>query len=135
MFSPDGRWIAYVSNDSDRNQVYIRATSGPEARIPVSTSAGWQPLWSRDGRELYYRDSNRIMRTTVDASTGRISPPTVLFDSPFTMSQGADLFRTQYDVTRDGRFLMVRRAETGDRVRVLLNVESEVRQNQIDPPK
>jgi hypothetical protein len=75
------------------------------------------------------------MRTTVDASTGRISPPTVLFDSPFTMSQGADLFRTQYDVTRDGRFLMVRRAETGDRVRVLLNVESEVRQNQIDPPK
>ena len=132
VFSPDGRWIAYVSNESDRNQVYLRPTSGPEARIPVSTSAGWQPVWSRDGRELYYRDSNRIVRTTLDASTGRISPPTVLFDSPFTLSQGADLFRTQYDVTRDGRFLMIRRAEAGDRVRVLLNVESEVRQNRIE---
>ena len=127
LFSPDGRWIAYVSIESDRNQVYLRATSGPEARIPVSTSAGWQPVWSRDGRELFYRDSNRIVRTTLDGGTGRISPPTVLFDSPFTLSQGADLFRTQYDVSRDGRFLMARRAETGDRVRVLLNVESEVR--------
>jgi hypothetical protein len=89
-------------------------------------------VWSRDGRELYYRDSNRIVRTTLDTNTGRMSAPAVLFDSPFTLSQGADLFRTQYDVTRDGRFLMVRRAEAGDRVRVLLNVESEVRQNRAE---
>jgi serine/threonine-protein kinase len=126
LFSPDGRWIAYVSNESDRNQVYVRATSGPEARIPVSTAAGWQPVWARDGRELYYRDSNRIMRATLDATTGRIAPPSVLFESPFTSFRGADLFRTQYDVTRDGRFLMVRQAEASDRVRVLLNVESEI---------
>jgi Tol biopolymer transport system component len=125
-FSPDGRWIAYVSSESDRNQVYLRPSAGPEAKVPVSTSGGWQPVWSRDGRELYYRDSNRIMRVTLDAATGRASAPAVLFDSPFTTFRGADLFRTQYDVARDGRFLMVRGAEAGGRVRVLLSVDREV---------
>jgi sugar lactone lactonase YvrE len=84
-------------------------------------------VWSRDGRELYYRDSNRVMRVTLDPATGRISPPAVLFDSPFSAFRGADLFRTQYDVARDGRFLMVRRTQADDRVRVLHNVDNEIR--------
>jgi hypothetical protein len=116
-----------VSNQSDRNQVFLRPNAGPEARIPVSTSAGWQPVWSRDGRELYYRESNRVMRVTIDPASGRISPPAMLLNSPFTSFRGADLFRTQYDVARDGRFLMVRGTEADDRVRVLLNVDNEVR--------
>jgi Tol biopolymer transport system component len=134
QFSPDGRWIVYVSNQSDRNQVFLRPSTGPESRIPVSTSAGWQPVWSRDGRELYYRESNRVMRVTLDPATGRISPPAVLLDSPFSSFRGADLFRTQYDVARDGRFLMVRGTQADDRVRVLLNVDNEIRRPDAGAP-
>jgi hypothetical protein len=58
----------------------------------------------------------------------------VLFDSPFTSFRGADLFRTQYDVARDGRFLMVRGTQADDRVRVLLDVDNEIRRPEAGAP-
>lgn len=87
---------------------------------------GWQPVWSRDGRELYYRGSNRIMRATIDATSGRASSPSELFDSAFTSFRGADFFRAQYDVTHDGRFLMIQSEGPGDQVRVILSIQTEI---------
>jgi len=127
-FSPDGRWLAYLSGQTGPGEVYLRPTRGPVSRILVSASAGWQLAWAPDGRELYYRVANRIMRVGVDVSTGRVSPPAVLFESPFTSFRGGDVFRAQYDVARDGRFLMVRSEGPRDQVRVVLNLHTALRQ-------
>jgi serine/threonine-protein kinase len=54
MFSPDGRWIAYASNESGRNEVYVRPFPGPGGRRQVSNGGGFQPKWSRQRRELLY---------------------------------------------------------------------------------
>lgn len=126
VFSPNGRWIAYVSEESGNHHVYLQPADGSGAKIAVSTSMGWQPVWSRDGRELYYRGSNRIMRATIDATSGRASSPSELFDSAFTSFRGADFFRAQYDVTHDGRFLMIQSEGPGDQVRVILSIQTEI---------
>ena len=60
-FSPDESWIAYVSNRSGRAEVYARPFPGPGARVPVSVDGGREPIWSRDGTELFFRDGNRMM--------------------------------------------------------------------------
>ena len=53
-FSPDGRWLAYVSNESGRHEVYVQPYPGPGERHLISTNGGEQPAWSRNGRELFY---------------------------------------------------------------------------------
>ena len=55
VVSPDGLWMAYVSNESGRAEVHVRAFPGMEGRTQVSLEGGTEPLWSRDGRELFYR--------------------------------------------------------------------------------
>ncbi len=63
--SPDGRWLAYTSNESGRAEVSVRAFPGPAARdgakFPVSTGGGDTPVWSRTGSELFYQSGRRIM--------------------------------------------------------------------------
>jgi serine/threonine-protein kinase len=55
MFSPDGRWLAYFSNESGSSEVYVRPFPGPGGRWPISTGGGAYPRWSKNGRELFYR--------------------------------------------------------------------------------
>ena len=65
--SPDGRWLAYASWESGRPEVYVRPFSGGEAKWQISTDSGFEPRWSRDGRELFYRDGNgSLLRVEVD---------------------------------------------------------------------
>ena len=59
--SPDGRWLAYVSDESRRYQVYIRPTNGNPVRVQVSVDGGSEPVWARNGRQLYY------LRTSAEA--------------------------------------------------------------------
>src|SRR5262245_48420703 len=82
-FSPDGKWIAYVSDETGEYQVYVAPYPGPGASIPVSTTGGLSPVWSGDGRELYFRLGSRVMRAPVsrDASR-RFEVPTELMDGP-----------------------------------------------------
>ncbi len=98
--SPDGQWIAYQSNQSGRFEVYVRAFPGPSRNWPVSLGGGTNPVWSRSGRELFYRRDGAMMAveisTTPTFATGR---PQRLFEAPFLSS---------YDVARDGRFLMIK---------------------------
>src|SRR5688500_394540 len=112
--SPDGRWIAYESNESGRREVYVRPFPGVDAaKRQVSTTGGTAPLWSRDGRELFFvtgdrRMASRLVRTTPDLELGE---ETVLF----RLSEGIYLTSienyTPHDVTRDGRFVMARRRQ------------------------
>ena len=86
QFSPNGRWLAYVSDESGQPQVYVRPFPGPGGPvIPVSTQGGTQPRWSRNGKELFYRTENRMMVVDVtdtlrsDAlATARALRPTLL---------------------------------------------------------
>jgi serine/threonine-protein kinase len=105
--SPDGRWLAYVSNESGRQEVYVRLLTGSSGRQQVSNSGGTEPVWGRDGRELFYREGDKMMAVRLDASAARLQAgrPSALFEGRFAKGS---IDAANYDVTPDGqRFLMV----------------------------
>jgi serine/threonine-protein kinase len=106
--SPDGKWLAFQSTDSGRDEVYVRPFPDVAGgRWQISTAGGNQPLWSRDGRELFYRDNQGgVMAVPVSVAEGRFSPgmPTVVLSTSYYVGPAG----RAYDVTKDGRFLMVR---------------------------
>ena len=108
--SPDGRWLAYVSNETGRDEIYVRPF--PDAsggRWQISTSGGTEPHWSRDGRELYYRDGrlDMIAVAVVPGETFAAGGQQALFP---TEEYWSNRFQRVYDVTSDGRFILLRRA-------------------------
>jgi Tol biopolymer transport system component len=84
-FSPDGRWIAYQSNESGRFEIYITSYSEPGSRIQVTTAGRFRPRWSRDGRELYYRFNDRTMMTPITPSGAELKSgaPQLLFSGNY----------------------------------------------------
>ncbi len=111
-FSPNGRWIAYASNESKLRQVYIRAFPDTSIRIAVSTGGGAQPQWRRDGRELFYlAPDNTLMAVDIDTSGGhlRAGTPTPLFVANVDQRK---VLRNNYAASPDGqRFLVVTSAD------------------------
>jgi Tol biopolymer transport system component len=119
QFSPDGRWVAYESNESGRDEIYIRpfattAASGAGAnpaagQWQVSTAGGIHPRWRADGRELYYLGpAGEMMAAPIVATATTMEPgapvalfPTRIYGGGVDSAQGR-----QYDVARDGRFLI-----------------------------
>jgi Tol biopolymer transport system component len=93
-FSPDGRWIAYSSNESGRQEVFV--TPYPRqrnsTREQLSITGGDQPRWSRDGKTVYFTWGGRIQRVTVDPSSGKAGRPQLLprLDRMVNWSLGAD---------------------------------------------
>jgi serine/threonine-protein kinase len=106
QFSRDGRWIAYVSDESGRYEVYVMRYPDLDGKVAVSTDGGSHPQWSRDGRELFYRRGTALMVVTVDASRGfRAETPRLLFSDGRYVGAGGDL---TFDVAPDDRrFLMI----------------------------
>jgi serine/threonine-protein kinase len=113
-FSPDGRWLAYASNESGRDEVYVQAYPGPGPKVLVSTDGGTAPAWRRDGRELFYVASSqvaagavamRMMAVPIAATDSlRAGRPQSLFEGGFAVTAQT----RGYDLTPDGqRFLMV----------------------------
>jgi eukaryotic-like serine/threonine-protein kinase len=120
--SPDGRWIAYATNGSGTYEVFVSPfPNARDARIQVSVNGGALPLWSKDGRELFYQEAAGMMiAATVEASaTFRIIDRKPLFNAS---AYGQDLFYgPTYDVSGDGRrFVMTRVKERGFATLVLL---------------
>jgi serine/threonine-protein kinase len=115
--SPDGTWIAYESNESGMNQVYVRPFPNVDAgHWQISASGGEKPLWARNGRELFYVDpTNRTMMSVAVQATGTTFGPgsaTKLFAMPYYLGQTA---RT-YDASTDGQhFLMIKDAPASER--------------------
>jgi serine/threonine-protein kinase len=105
--SPDGRFLAYVSNVSGRAEVYLQAFPGPGAKWQVSTEGGKEPVWARNGGELFYRSDDRMMAVSVGAApTFTAAKPRVLFADPYVKH---GWFIANYDVSPDGQsFLMVK---------------------------
>ena len=107
-FSPDGRWLAYSSNETGRGEVYVTPYPGPGGRITISTGGGRSPRWSSNGRELFYRNGRQVMVVGVEPGpTFRAGIPRLLFEGDYVQElelSGAH----NYDVSRDGqRFLMM----------------------------
>ena len=124
-FSPDGRWIAYVSDESGVREIYVRPYPGPGAAVKVSNGFAIEPLWSRDGRELFYRtgeNSEKFMTVAIRTLPElRISAPRLLFSSEVEGGGQEDRSR-EYDVSADGQFVSQRyiRAEEPDRQLVVV---------------
>ena len=125
--SPDGRWMIYVSNDSGRNEVYVRPFPGPERRRPISTEGGGQAVWSPTGREIFYRNGNRMMAVDVTERGDDIElgAPHVLFERRNAF--GAGITIANYDVSPDGQhFVMVKDEAIASRIDLVLNWFAEL---------
>jgi hypothetical protein len=111
VFSPDGRWIAYASDESGRWEIFVRPYPGPGGRVQVSTDGGAEPLSSPDGTALFYRAGGKLWVAGVTESSGslRVSSPTALFDDEFEMVTEANPDQRMYDISPAGDvFAMIR---------------------------
>jgi serine/threonine-protein kinase len=106
--SGDGRWVAYTSESTGRNEIWVRPLSDSGAAVRVSPGGGDLPVWAKDGRELYYFQDRKLMAVPVDAgSTFNFKPPVELFETSIVKSPQPP----SYDVTPDGRFIMFTEAD------------------------
>jgi serine/threonine protein kinase len=120
-FSPDGRWIAYQSNETGRFEIYVQPFPGPGGKFQVSNDGGTRPKWLRNGRELFFRSGTRMMAAPIQpGATFTMGAAHVLFDGQYA---------PPYDVTADGSFLMVRDELQGDptHLRLVLNWLDDVK--------
>lgn len=127
-FSPDGRWIAYVSDESGNFEVFVRPFPGPGPRVQVSSGGGTEPVWSRDGRRIYYRSGEKVIEA--DAALGGVfslgarRPAFSLTNYLPDNSSGS----ASYDVSPDGqRILFAQPTGSEAKLVVIQNWFTEVR--------
>lgn len=115
MISPDGRWMAYTSDESGRVEVYVRPFPGPGERWQVSTDGGVEPIWARDGRELFFRLGDALMSAGVEprGRALRTTVPRRLFEGRYLrVLDLSSAVAAVYDVSPDGRrFVMIQGSE------------------------
>jgi serine/threonine-protein kinase len=133
--SPDGRWLAYTSNDAGRYEVYVRPTSTAEGRWQISAEGGVEPVWSASGSELFYRRGDQVLAVDVVTDpTFAHGKPRTLFEGRYALGEVKDDTRA-YDVAPDGqRFLMLKPetdSSTGD-LKVVVNWYDELQR--LAPP-
>jgi serine/threonine protein kinase len=133
--SPDGRCVAYVSGESGRNEIQVRQFPDSGEKLTISTEGGNEPVWSRNGRELFYRSGDAMM--AVEVATNPVlsaSKPRRLFERPYELSSA---LWPDYDVSPDGqRFLMVKMVDESEvpaQINVVLNWFDELKR--LVPPK
>jgi Tol biopolymer transport system component/predicted Ser/Thr protein kinase len=127
QFSPDGRWLAYYSNESGRSEVYVQPYPGPGGKWQISTEGGKEPLWNRNGRELFYRSGNKMMAVEITTQPSfSAGTPKTLFEGQY---QSVNQSSPNYDVSVDGqRFLMLKPIEQAAQINVVLNWFEELKQ-------
>ena len=108
MFSPDGRWIAYESDESGRFEVYLRPFPSGESKRQVSTDGGTQPAWNPNGGELFYHAGDTMMVVSVRTEQGlALGKPRALFERVSPIPDDP-VWGVDYDVSTDGRrFIMI----------------------------
>lgn len=124
--SPDSRWVAYGSDESRTMEVYVRPMTPGGGRVQVSSGGGSCPLWSRDGRTVYYSGNNQAFyaANVVTSPTLAVTARRKLFEGDFTDTPG----HPNYDVGPRGEILMVKPTVNTDQVIVVHNWRAELRQ-------
>jgi Tol biopolymer transport system component len=120
-FSPDGRWLAYLSDESGRYEIYVQPYPGPGGKWQISTEGGLEPVWNRNGRELFYRSGNKMMAVDVTTQPSfSVGKPKMLFEGRYEPSPFPN---SNYDVSPDGqRFLMLKPVEQAEAAPTQINV-------------
>jgi eukaryotic-like serine/threonine-protein kinase len=110
QFSPDGRWLAYVSDESGRFEIYVQPYPGPGGKWQISTDGGTEPVWNPNGRELFYRNGPKMMAVDITTQPSfSAGKSRMLFEGPY-LSLTATI--PSYDAAPDGqRFLMLKASE------------------------
>jgi Tol biopolymer transport system component len=130
-FSPDGRWLAYVSDESGRNEVYVQPYPGPGGKWQISTEGGKEPVWNPNGRELFYRSGDKMMAVDIATQPSfAAGKPRMLFEGPY---DPPPVPIANYDVSPDGqRFLMLKSTEQAQsaptQINLVLNWFEELKQ-------
>ncbi|MCZ6878270.1 MAG: protein kinase [Acidobacteria bacterium] len=107
MFSPDGSWVALTSNRSGQDEIYLKPYPAEGGLVQISTDGGVEPVWARSGRELFYRNQDKLMAVSIQTEpTFKAETPRLLFEDSYRESFLSAT--SNYDVTADGqRFVMV----------------------------
>jgi serine/threonine-protein kinase len=129
-FSPDGRWLAYTSDESGRNEIYVQPYPGPGGKSQISTDGGTEPVWNPNGRELFYRSGDKMMAVEIATQPGfAAGKARMLFEGQYVPTPATF---PNYDVSPDGqRFLMLKAAEQAtapNQINVVLNWFEELKQ-------
>jgi len=130
-FSPDAHWLAYISNESGRYEIYVQPYPGPGRKWQISTEGGTEPVWNPNGRELFYRSGDKMMAVDITTEPSfAAGKPRVLFEGQYVPTPASF---PNYDVTPDGqRFLMLKPSEqaqaTPTQINVVLNWFEELKQ-------
>jgi hypothetical protein len=119
--------MVYQSNESGQPEIYVRRYPALDRAWQVSEGGGAQPRWSSTSREIYYRGGQHMMAAAFDASGAEpvFGKPLPLFTDEYDF--GVNISMANYDVTRDGRFIMLRRGTQGGRLRAVINWTEELK--------
>jgi Tol biopolymer transport system component len=125
-FSPDMKWIAYQSDESGPNQIYVRPFPGPGAKWQISTSGGTRPSWDRNGKEIFYLNGGKILSAEVNGNgstfeTGKVK----LYFDPSSI--GGTLVR---DISGDGQSILLeipRGLRTSTPLTIVVNWDAELK--------
>ncbi|MGE5715066.1 MAG: hypothetical protein ACM369_00310, partial [Acidobacteriota bacterium] len=121
--SPDGLWVAYVSNETGRDEVYVRSFPEAGAKLKISQDGGIEPVWGRGGREILFRDRDRFLsaefRSDPEPAAGA---PQALFSARLASGEGRMDEPRDYDVTRGGKEFVAIRKEPGISAELQLGV-------------
>jgi len=129
-FSPDGHWLAYVSDESGHWEIYVQPYPGPGGKWQISADGGMEPVWNPNGRELFYRSGRKMMAVDIATHPGFVAgKPRVLFEGEYLLTP---LAFPNYDVSPDGqRFLMLKpteqKATAPAQINVVLNWFEELK--------
>jgi serine/threonine-protein kinase len=126
QLSPDGRWLVYTSDESGEAEVYLSRFPEMDQRWQVSTQSGTQPRWNRNGREIFYREVDKMMAVEVALDAEPVlEEPVLLFEKRYAFGTGLSL--PNYDVSGDGQqFLMVKEDQSGNHLNLVLNWTAEL---------
>ena len=135
-FSPDGKWLAYVSDETGRRQVYVRPYPAPQVKWLISEEeeGGGSPVWSPDGTELFYRIGNKMMAASIQVAgqTLDVGKPRLLFEGSY-VGHSTPASWQYYDISPDGqRFFMIKEGDTDSvgaagQINVVLNWFEELK--------
>ena len=108
--SPDHRWLAYTSDTTGALEVWVQPFPGPGSPVRVSPRGGIEPLWARNGQELYYLEGTKMMAVPIETKPEfNFKPPSMLFDYSYRRNDQPPT----YDVGTDGRFLLIKPSADG----------------------